>query len=318
MWANILRVNFAAWALYFISAVITIITIRLSACLPQYREGLKQKSKKSDSVSTLVFWGSGGHTTEMIRLISNLPRDKYFPMYFVKSHSDTTSEDKILAAKLPSQSQVIWRSVYRSREVRQSWLSTIFTSVYCLIECFLVVLKTKPLLILCNGPGTGVLICYSAFLLRMLGVYQPVIVYTESFCRVKSLSLSGKLIYPIADKFIVQWPELALKYSRSEYLGRICWWMCTWLQWPGSSSMWTNLAWEHLYRMWINPADWDPQCGFSWPDYIVIDRAPCHSEALSTCITIAVEKALLSCHESTRKGIIVHCVPPSQVWAGTL
>ena len=222
MWANFLRVNFTAWALYFISAVMTITTIRLSACLPQYREGSKRKSKKNESVSTLVFWGSGGHTTEMIRLISNLPRDRYRPMYFVKSHSDSTSEDKILAANLLSLSHVIWSSVYRSREVRQSWLSTVFTSIYCLIECFLVVLKTKPQLILCNGPGTGVLICYSAFLLRMIGVYQPAIVYVESFCRVKSLSLSGKLIYPIADRFIVQWPELALKYSRSEYLGRIC------------------------------------------------------------------------------------------------
>ena len=73
MWANFLRVNYTAWALYFISAVMTIATIRLSACLPQYREGSKRKSKKNESVSTLVFWDSGGHTTEMIRLISNLP-----------------------------------------------------------------------------------------------------------------------------------------------------------------------------------------------------------------------------------------------------
>jgi len=35
------------------------------------------------------------------------------------------------------------------------------------------------------------------------------IIYVESFARVKSLSLSGKLLRPFVDKFVVQWPEAA-------------------------------------------------------------------------------------------------------------
>ena len=41
----------------------------------------------------------------------------------------------------------------------------------------------------------------------------------ESVARVKSLSLSGKLLYPIADKFMVQWPDLLAKYPRARYVG---------------------------------------------------------------------------------------------------
>ena len=41
----------------------------------------------------------------------------------------------------------------------------------------------------------------------------------ESIARVKSLSLSGKLLYPIADKFMVQWPDLLAKYPRARYIG---------------------------------------------------------------------------------------------------
>ena len=41
----------------------------------------------------------------------------------------------------------------------------------------------------------------------------------ESIARVKSLSLSGKLLYPIADKFMVQWPDLLSKYPRAKYVG---------------------------------------------------------------------------------------------------
>ena len=143
-------------------------------------------------------------------------------MYFVQSHSDTTSDDKILSAKLHCERQALKRTVYRSREVKQSWFSTVFTTIYSTIECFILVLRIQPELILCNGPGTCVPICYCAFICRLMGLYQPTIVYVESFCRVKSLSLSGKLVYPIADKFIVQWPELTVKYSRAEHLGRIC------------------------------------------------------------------------------------------------
>jgi beta-1,4-N-acetylglucosaminyltransferase len=170
----------------------------------------------------MVFWGSGGHTTEMIQLICRLNPQNYQPFYFVLGHSDTTSKAKILSASLPFQNAVSWQTVFRSREVKQSWISSVLTSLYSAVDCFIIVAKLRPGLILCNGPGTCVLLCYSAFFLRMVGVYDPVLVFVESFCRVKSLSLTGKLLYPIADRFVVQWPQLAEKYRGAEYLGRIC------------------------------------------------------------------------------------------------
>lgn len=48
----------------------------------------------------------------------------------------------------------------------------------------------------------------------------PRIVYVESFARVHSLSLTGKLVYPFVDKFIVQWPQLLKKYDKAEYYGK--------------------------------------------------------------------------------------------------
>ena len=209
---------------FLVSMFVIILSVRFTTCLPQYREGsrTRMRFKKDQSVSTMVYWGSGGHTTEMIHLLNNLSCSKYQPMYFVQSHSDTTSADKISCAKLQCARHANSKTVYRSREVKQSWFSTVFTTLYSTIECLILILKIRPQLILCNGPGTCVPICYCAFLCRLFGIYQPTIVYVESFCRVKSLSLSGKLLYPIADKFIVQWPELTVKYSRAEHLGRIC------------------------------------------------------------------------------------------------
>ena len=47
------------------------------------------------------------------------------------------------------------------------------------------------------------------------------IVFVESICRARTLSMSGLLLYYIADEFIVQWPDLAVKYSLTRYIGRI-------------------------------------------------------------------------------------------------
>jgi len=42
------------------------------------------------------------------------------------------------------------------------------------------------------------------------------IVYVESLARVKSLSLTGKLLLPTASLFIIQWPELYTKITGIE------------------------------------------------------------------------------------------------------
>ena len=47
------------------------------------------------------------------------------------------------------------------------------------------------------------------------------IVFIESFCRVRSLSLCGRMVYGLVDRFIVQWPRLTKQYRLSEYCGRL-------------------------------------------------------------------------------------------------
>jgi beta-1,4-N-acetylglucosaminyltransferase len=167
------------------------LVIRLSICLPQYRNRKKLRSKCQNSLRTLIFFGSGGHTTEMIQLIRNLSVDRFGPVYFILSHSDTTSKDKIVSANLPIMHRVVWDTVFRSREVKQSWISTVFTTVRSMLESFLLILRIRPDLIVCNGPGTCVPICYSAFLLRVLvGPLMdcdPSIVFVESFCRYSTI-----------------------------------------------------------------------------------------------------------------------------------
>ena len=46
------------------------------------------------------------------------------------------------------------------------------------------------------------------------------LVFVESLTRVRALGLSGRLVYPLADAFFVQWPEAARR-RRARYVGSV-------------------------------------------------------------------------------------------------
>ncbi|XP_006919605.1 UDP-N-acetylglucosamine transferase subunit ALG14 homolog isoform X4 [Pteropus alecto] len=181
-----------------------------------------------ESLSLMVVAGSGGHTTEILRLLEYLS-NAYSPRHYVIADTDEMSAQKISSFELdradrdPSTRfpKYYIHRIPRSREVQQSWLSTVLSTLYSMWLSFPLTYRVKPDLVLCNGPGTCVPICVSALLLGILGIKKVIIVYVESICRVEHLSLSGKILFHLSDYFIVQWLTLKEKYPKSVYLGRI-------------------------------------------------------------------------------------------------
>lgn len=66
---------------------------------------------------------------------------------------------------------------------------------------------------------TGALISFPVAVIAKFSKVK--IIYIESFARVHTLSVTGKLMYPIADLFIVQSTELQQKYKKVIYGGSI-------------------------------------------------------------------------------------------------
>ena len=46
-------------------------------------------------------------------------------------------------------------------------------------------------------------------------------IYIESNAWVYKKSVTGKMVYPIADLFFVQWPEMKEQYENAIYAGRL-------------------------------------------------------------------------------------------------
>ena len=80
---------------------------------------------------------------------------------------------------------------------------------------FRVFMKEKPDVMI----TTGVLAIIPFALLMKL--FKKKLIYIESFAKVTSKTLSGKLLYKFADQFYVQWEEMLKLYPNAIYKGGI-------------------------------------------------------------------------------------------------
>jgi beta-1,4-N-acetylglucosaminyltransferase len=168
-------------------------------------------------IRTMVVLGSGGHTAEMLSILSKLSRDTYTPRTYCYAETDTHSSERVKRAD----ECATLVSVPRSREVGQSFSSSVLTTLVAFYAAWPIVWRHRPQLLLVNGPGTCLPICIAAVLLRTLARRPCTIVYVESICRVRTLSLTAHMLRPFADRLFVQWQALARRYPFTEYHGRL-------------------------------------------------------------------------------------------------
>lgn len=130
-----------------------VLVVRLSLCLPCFRRKVRRRVDRIHPIKTAIVFGSGGHTTEMAMLLRYVSIYQYRPIHCILAASDTTSLSRLQGVQVLSEAR--WHTIHRSREVKQSWVSTVFTSLYSLMEALLLMYSIKPELILCNGPGNN-------------------------------------------------------------------------------------------------------------------------------------------------------------------
>lgn len=75
--------------------------------------------------------------------------------------------------------------------------------------------KEKPDLIISSGAAVAVPFFYLG---KMMGAK---LIYIEVFDRIDKPTMTGKMVYPIVDKFIVQWEEMKKVYQKAVNFGSI-------------------------------------------------------------------------------------------------
>ena len=75
--------------------------------------------------------------------------------------------------------------------------------------------KEKPNLIISSGAAPAIPFFWIG---KLMGAKT---IYIEVFDRIDASTIAGKLCYPVADKFIVEWEEMKKVYPKAVNLGSI-------------------------------------------------------------------------------------------------
>ena len=139
---------------------------------------------------------TGGHLLEMVNLEPAWKDHERFWVTFPLEDAKTLLEGE----------RVIWAYHPTNRSlknlIRNLWLA------------WKVLRRERPDVVISTGAGVAVPFLWIAKLHRMRTVYL------ECITRIHTISLAGKMILPVVDKFLGQWPELAEKHRKIVYEGR--------------------------------------------------------------------------------------------------
>ena len=191
-------------------------------------------------INILVVLGEGGHTKEMITLVDMLAETRGAgvpPASFEPDAKETPTQprgagvspassksdiafaymmvdDDLVSESKICQSGPIYR-VMRPRDKEHHLIRDACKTLFSAWQSWSALRAYKPDAVLTSGPSVAVPVCILA---RLTGRR---VLFVETGSRVTELSLTGKILYRVATVFFVQWPELAERYPRAIYAGRL-------------------------------------------------------------------------------------------------
>ena len=150
----------------------------------------------------LFISSTGGHLNELLQLKKTM---KKYDSYLITEKTKST-----LGLK-----KEFGNKIKFLKYGTKSHLSYIYIYPYDCIKSLIYFIKIRPKVVVTTGAHTCVFMCYLAKLFRSK------VIYIETFANIHSKSMSGKLVYPIADMFIVQWESMLKLYPKAVYGGWI-------------------------------------------------------------------------------------------------
>lgn len=158
--------------------------------------GEKMKNKK-DKIKICLVGSSGGHLTHLYMLKPLWENKERFWVTFDKIDANSILKDE---------------KVYHCYFPTNRNIKNLIRNTFLAIK---VLWKEKPDLIISSGAAVAVPFFYLG---KLRGAKT---VYIEVFDRIDKPTLTGKLVYPVTDKFIVQWDEMKKVYKKAINLGSI-------------------------------------------------------------------------------------------------
>ncbi len=146
---------------------------------------------------------TGGHLNEMLQLKELFEKYDYYIV------TEKTKSNLNLKNKYKNKVSFL---VYGTKD---HMLIYPFKLIYNTFKSLFIYLKVHPDYIVTTGAHTAGPMCCIG---KLLGSR---IIYIETFANITTKTVTGKCLYPIADKFIVQWESMLKLYPEAVYGGWI-------------------------------------------------------------------------------------------------
>lgn len=104
---------------------------------------------------------------------------------------------------------------YYLKQVNRHEFKFLYYMICNTLKTLKIFLKEKPDVVISTGALATIPMCIVAKL------FKKKIVFIESFAKINSPTLTGKLVYKFADKFFVQWESMKEFYPDALYEGGI-------------------------------------------------------------------------------------------------
>jgi len=140
---------------------------------------------------------TGGHLTELLQLSPLFEKCEYTLV------TEKTKSNEALTDKYPGHVH------YLAYGTKQHLLKYLFVFSYNILKSFFIFLKVKPDAVITTGTHTAVPMCYIAHL------FKKKVVFIETFANSKTPTQAGRMVYPIADLFVVQWESMLKHYPNA-------------------------------------------------------------------------------------------------------
>lgn len=161
---------------------------------------VEENSKDEPKRKVLFIASTGGHLNELMQLKT------LFKKYDYHIVTENTKVDKSLKKKYGDKMSFL---IYGTKKYPISYIFKFIANSFISLYYFF---KYQPEVIVTTGTHTAVPMCYIA------KIFGSKVIFIETFANRTSGTVAGKLVYPIADTFVVQWEEMHKIYPKS-----VCW-----------------------------------------------------------------------------------------------
>ena len=161
---------------------------------------VEENSQDEPKRKVLFIASTGGHLNELMQLKT------LFKKYDYHIVTENTKVDKSLKKKYGDKMSFL---IYGTKKYPISYIFKFIANSFISLYYFF---KYQPEVIVTTGTHTAVPMCYIA------KIFGSKVTFIETFANRTSGTVAGKLVYPIADTFVVQWEEMHKIYPKS-----VCW-----------------------------------------------------------------------------------------------